>query len=653
MQLRRSALVLSCVFFSSATAAADDGSGPDEVRVVGKKDPKPAIEQRLTRDEIRTVPGAFGDPFRAIDISPGLVPIISGLPYFFVRGAPPSSVGYFVDEVRVPYLFHFALGPGVIAPAIVEDVSLQPAAYSPRYGRFTGGVITATTRDAPTELRGEGLVRVFDAGAYVEKPLTDNGRVSVGVGGRYSYTAGLLSLVLPDTTIDYRDYNARAIVRLNDRWTATAFTFGSYDYASEIRNRRENVFLASEFHRLDLRADRRGSDASTTRIAGTVGFDRTRIEGTRFAQDILVGLRARHRWPVSAKTDVEIGGDINIDNYRGDIPNEWAVSIEDYEQARTLFASRVDTASGLWTSATYHPNPGWDLTATLRGDFFTSAGKSELGPSPRASTRVPLPIFTKQRAAFVAALGVMPQAPAYGIPIPAVGFRGLPGGLSYAFQKSAGFETNLPLRLKLRAVGVHHTYDGLRDFARENVMIPTAQQTSPSQAFGVELFINGRVHERVSTFGSATISRSQLGSTEVDRVRASPFDRTHVLQAGVLVDLGRGWRTSSRVLTYRGWLQSSQPTTDSRIPQNSIGQRSDDRLPNFFRVDVRIEKRWTLGNNHWIAMVIEGLNVTATKEVISRACYDPGQRGPNDPGGCIDEGIGPIVVPSSGVEAGL
>ncbi|MEI9949386.1 MAG: hypothetical protein WDO74_10485 [Pseudomonadota bacterium] len=32
------------------------------------------------------------------------------LPFFFVRGAPPGNVGYFLDGIRVPLLFHIALG---------------------------------------------------------------------------------------------------------------------------------------------------------------------------------------------------------------------------------------------------------------------------------------------------------------------------------------------------------------------------------------------------------------------------------------------------------------------------------------------------------------------------------------------------------------
>src|SRR5690606_2316478 len=60
-------------------------SAVDEVLVLGAKEPRTPTEHHLGRAEMRVIPGAFGDPFRAIDILPGLVPIVSGLPYFYIR----------------------------------------------------------------------------------------------------------------------------------------------------------------------------------------------------------------------------------------------------------------------------------------------------------------------------------------------------------------------------------------------------------------------------------------------------------------------------------------------------------------------------------------------------------------------------------------
>ncbi len=624
---------------SGAPAAAAPKPPPkseiQEVRVLGKKaEPHTPTEHRLGRAEMRVIPGAFGDPFRAIDVLPGVVPIVSGLPYYYIRGAPPSAVGYYIDEVRVPYLFHFGLGPGVVHPAIVEEVALHPAAYPARYGRFAGGIVAGTTRDPAKELYGEGQIRIFDAGAYVEAPFA-GGRGSAGVGGRYSYTAAILSLVAPEVTIDYRDYNARASYQLDDRWRLSALAIGANDFASDTENGVEEVFFASEFHRLDVRLDRRGDNGRTTRIATTLGIDRTRLEDARFAQDLVIGVRGRHLEPIRDDLDVEVGADVFVDNYSGDLPSPYAVSRESYRDASVLFSPRTETATGAWVSSSYRPAPRWDLTATMRADLFSSAGSTAIGPSPRVSMRVPL----TERTSFLGALGVAPQPPAFAIPVPAVGYRGLPGGLAFAYQKSAGLEVLLPLKFTLKAVGFHHSYFNLRDFAQDRGDLdfdePQLERASPAQAFGLEFLLMRKLSERLSAFVSATLLRSEIGSTRRTAPRVSPFDRTYVAQVGGVVDLGKHWRASARFLAYRGW------------PTEGVGEdrTTSDRLPPFLRVDARLEKRWMFGERRHIAVVFEGLNVTGSKEVLSRSC--------DDRGNCRNSDIGPLIVPSIGVEGAL
>ena len=163
-----------------------------EIVVVGERAP---IRHELARTEISRIPGAFGDAFRAIEALPGVVPIVSGLPYFYVRGAPPGNVGYFFDGIPVPFLYHFAAGPSVFHPAFVDRVDLYPGAYPVRYGRFAGAIVAGEMAPPGYRMRGEWNVRIIDSGAMAEAPFAD-GRGSVMVGGRFSYTGLVLSLIV-------------------------------------------------------------------------------------------------------------------------------------------------------------------------------------------------------------------------------------------------------------------------------------------------------------------------------------------------------------------------------------------------------------------------------------------------------------------------
>ena len=67
-------------------------------------------------------------------------------------------------------------------------------------GLYVGGIVAATTTPPPDRLTGEATIRLVDAGAFVQAPLLD-GRADAFAGGRYSYTAAVLSLIAPDTRL--------------------------------------------------------------------------------------------------------------------------------------------------------------------------------------------------------------------------------------------------------------------------------------------------------------------------------------------------------------------------------------------------------------------------------------------------------------------
>src|SRR5262249_22306106 len=152
----------------------------------------------------------------------------------YVRGAPPGNIGYFLDGVRVPYLYHVAIGPSIVNPAMVDKVDLHPGGYPAQYGRYAGAIVTAETTAPRSDWHGEGNLRVFDAGAVVEGGFA-GGRGTVLVGGRYAYTAALFSLLSPSTKLDYRDYQARITFDLTPRDRIGVFAFGSYDLLENVK----------------------------------------------------------------------------------------------------------------------------------------------------------------------------------------------------------------------------------------------------------------------------------------------------------------------------------------------------------------------------------------------------------------------------------
>ena len=217
-------------------------------------------ETTVRREDTRDLPGTFGDPTRFAETLPGVVPTASGLQAFFVRGAPPTATGYFIDGVPVPGLYHVGFGPSVIHPGLIDHVDFYQGAPPAGYGRYVGGVLGATTVAPEERPHAEANLRVFDAGALAETPFGD-GRGSAAVAARYGYPALILPLFAPDTGLSYWDYQARATWKVDDRDRVGVFAFGSNDELTKqqsdaVGRAYTQQLVADQFHRVDLRWDR-------------------------------------------------------------------------------------------------------------------------------------------------------------------------------------------------------------------------------------------------------------------------------------------------------------------------------------------------------------------------------------------------------------
>ena len=162
------------------------------------------------------------------------------------------------------------------------------------------------------------------------------------------------------------------------------------------------------------------------------------------------------------------------------------------------------------------------------------------------------------------------------------------------------------------------------------------------RGIGMELLLRRPLTKRVGGWLSYTFSRSTVTVPtplpgEPSEV-PSNFDRTHVLNTALAFDFGKGWHGGARFTYYTGLPYTKVSRNGPEAPFNGY------RLPDFWRIDVRLEKRWRLGAHGQFAIVLEGLNVTFNKEAIGINC-DVFKNT------CQPQYIGPVSVPSIGIEA--
>jgi len=638
----------------SSSPKAPVAPAMQEILVIGQKEP---LKHSLGHADVHDMPGAFGDPYRAIEALPGVVPIASGLPYFYVRGAPPGNVGYFFDGIPVPYLYHFAAGPGVLQPAFVDRVDLYPGAYPARYGRFAGAIVAGEMAPPAYRLHGEASIRWIDSGATVEAPFA-SGHGSAMVGGRFSYTAAVLSLLVPNVSINYWDYQARVRYELDRKNSVEVLSFGAGDFLSDTETsyqststpdggftsqsmREERTIVDVGFHRLDLRWDHR-IDNGNWRNALLLGLDRTGGDnGNVTVRNRMVGLRSEYRQALDQRTTLRAGADAlfetltQIDDsgqvIRAQDGTTDAERSNDNEIDFGFTRSRRDFTGGVWGDLVLAVAPKLEITPGLRADWFVSGGRIAFAIDPRISARYTL----SKKLTVTHGFALVHQAPSFVVPVP--GFKpSLEGGLQSAVQYSAGLSYSLPAGFESSLSVFQNVFVNMTDLISLIQLQSTTSKDekdfrSTGHAYGFELMLRRSLSRRVGGFVSYTLSRSVRSAGELQGPATT--DRTHVLNVALSGDLGRDWRLGGRFLFYSGVPAHVAYVQAAKAPP---------RTPPFWRIDFKVQKRWYIKRpNVWWGLALEVLNTTLNKEVLSGDC---------NAFACKFESIGPVTIPSIGAE---
>ena len=158
-----------------ASTASASSANTEKVEIRAARFRDQAGKSSLSGEELARVPGAGGDPMKAIQSLPGVAVVddASGDPA--VRGSRPSDNAYFVDFLPVGYLFHLGGFASVFNPDLIRRFSLSSAAWSPEYGNAVGAVFDVALRNPRTDrLAGQADISLLGANALVEGPIGDN-----------------------------------------------------------------------------------------------------------------------------------------------------------------------------------------------------------------------------------------------------------------------------------------------------------------------------------------------------------------------------------------------------------------------------------------------------------------------------------------------
>ncbi|HET6283227.1 MAG TPA: TonB-dependent receptor [Polyangia bacterium] len=592
--------------------------GQYETRLRVPREGEEVTRHTLSKDEMTTVPGTFGDPLRVILNLPGVARMPYGLGQLIVRGAAPQDSGAFVNGQKVPILYHFLGGPSVLTPNLLEKIDFYPGGFGVHYGRVTAGILDVTTRTEPsTQLHGAADVNLLDSSAYVEGPLGHG--VSGAVAARRSYIDLLLPYFVPSssgsttvlTTPIYWDYQARVDKELGRFGRLSFFAFGSDDTLHVVSQdpARGDLDLGTRigFHRL-IATWTATAGSWVSRLSPSYGYDIVSFGAGQVAVQTgshVFGLREDLSRVVTPSLKLMAGLDFQtrLDDLRFHIPiprrartfGRTAPALGDVNRD----IANIGTAA--YFEALWDIHPRLRVVPGLRFDQFHYNKTDRYSLDPRLVARWAI----TPRLAFKGGVGVYHQPHEPQILDSEFGNPNLP--LIWADQYHLGFERRFSDAITLDATAYF--------LRRHNLAVRDPKlnfnNEGRGRGYGLEVLLRHEITRNFFGWISYTLSRSEqtvetvgnqsdgsngITSTTKAAYYPTPFDQLHnfILVASYRL---RAWEfgTRFRVVTgipetpINGAIYDSDYSTYRPVegPTNSI------RRQTFHQLDLRIEKTWT------------------------------------------------------------
>ena len=608
----------------------------EDVSVTGTafRDAEPGVASQFvlgSRDLLALRGLVADDPFRAVQVLPGVATGDDFRAEFALRGLGPPSIGVAVDGVDSPLLFHTVRGVqdtgsiGLINSDIIESATLLAGAHPQRLGAHLGSRLDFTTRDGSRErLTVRGLLSASAASTVWEGPLGSSQRASWLVAVRKSYIDWLIRQIdsASDTTFGFSDAQGKVTVDLSPRQTLRVSLIAG-----------QSVLRETEADAGPNALDR----AEVTTLIGNLQWRFTPSPRLAISQQAYV-LHADYANQVVGGRTREEGGDLDL-TWRGGAA--WAPKpghlVEFGANAQALDAERIDrrfsalstttlrdatgelrSASG-WMQYRWTPAARFSITPGVRLEHWhgprnsqdgdvSSTGQRYTRASPWLLTEVELK--PQLRARFGA--GVQHQAPTID-----QSFYTPPGG-ELLPERGRTIEGGLEQRFGAtwRIAGtVYHRADrdGLR-FVDGDVRLIDDQLILPSAPYlangltgdtrGVELVL-----ERRSVNGlNGWLSYAWNKSTVSDGTESFPsdYDQRHTVNAYVV------YRWSGRTsLSARMRYGSNFPIAGyiEEVPDGYAlsEQRNSARLPSYSRLDLRADRTFTLRKSR-LTLFLEVVN---------------------------------------------
>ncbi len=622
-----------------------------ETVVVDSKLKRDQSQKTLTRREFLDMPGANGDPLKAVQNLPGINRTGGFSSVVIIQGSAPKDTAYDFEGHDIPLVLHFGGLTSVVMPEALEQVDYLSAGYGAEYSRALGGIISLKSRKPEVNDRDrKGLFYAdnLSAGGLYEAKIDE--KSSFLISGRYSYIGFFLKTALKDSEAlnltvapEYQDLTAIYNYDISDVEKFKLSLLGSRDRLAfvlaepfkqdpSVRGAFSNTV---NFYRFIPAWSKKIDAYSTYRLSAGIGKDEIAIEiGDQYFKlaSQVVTLRAEWDHQVTPTWQSQLGIDsqfartnvnlrVPLSRSEGGIGNPVAGAEKREAQIK------VDTTNlGAYWRNQISLDEKWENLPSLRADRFSQTKESFLLPRLATKYRYTDALHLK------AGTGLYVQPPEEQESNDVYGNPDIKS--PQAFHLTFGFEKDNREGSKNGSVFSANYFD--RTFNK--LVIQSAATTNRNGQTVFEIYNNdgkGRsygveaqwkfYHDEYNGFVSYTLSKSSRWNPR-QSTYTFEYDQTHNLNAVIAKNLPREWKISGRARYVTG-----NPRTpvlggtydaDNETYFPTRGPLYSTRLKDFHQLDLRIDKKFISNRSVWSAYLdIQNILNTKNPESLQYA-YD-------------------------------
>ena len=600
-----------------------------------QREKQEVTRRTLTIDEVKRIPGTFGDPVKVIQTLPGAARSPFGTGFLIIRGANPLDSAVYIDGIRVPIIYHLTGTTSVLSPEIVGAVDYLPGGYSTHFGRSMAGVVDVRTKEEFGEPKVVIGADALDAQVWFQGQLGKNKQHGLAFGARRSYIDALLPLFTRGTDFviqpRYWDYQLKWVPTLDAKNKLSVFIYGFQDLLDigtpddvaqgTDQDTQGDFRRRYQSHRITTRWRHEFSDTFKLDLSPSFGFDLIEFGlGNEFkvATDTwLVQLRAEAPWRPHPAIEVVPGLDF--------IGGPWGFDFKSpfrFEDLNDPLAERdsvgFDGKGTAWSPDAYlnlnvrplDDRDRWLITPGVRFNSVTftyggsinqgiDVGNSTIwGMDGRLATRAVLFQDETSSGTIKASSGLYNQPPQ---PFQSVGLgTGIDLLPERAWNSSLGFEHQVTPSISWDLDIFYRQMDQLIEFddAFSGFGDQAFNNAGLGRAYGFELLL--RHADTGPFFGwiSYTFSRSFRKDDADDDWYPFDFDQPHILSAQGGYNLPFDIGISAQIQVVSGNPETPFDASIFDVDGNfhngfATGEPNSVRLPTFVQTSFRVDKTWT------------------------------------------------------------